>query len=53
MAEEFFHDQIFMKECAGRGDRTRGRLHGKRSDLATAPGYSKVLSQLSVALFLW
>ena len=25
----FFHDQISMKECAGRGERTRGRLHAK------------------------
>ena len=29
----FFHDQVSMKECAGRGDRTRGRLHAKSRDL--------------------
>ena len=27
----FFHDQVSMKECAGNGDRTRGRLHAKRT----------------------
>ena len=27
----FFHDQVSTKECAGRGDRTRGRLHAKRT----------------------
>ena len=26
-----FHDQVSTKECAGRGDRTRGRLHAKRT----------------------
>ena len=31
MAVEFFHDQVCTKECAERGDRTRGRLHGKRT----------------------
>ena len=28
---KLFHDQISMKECTGRGDRTRGRLHAKRT----------------------
>ena len=27
----FFHDQVSTKECAGRGDETRGRLHAKRT----------------------
>ena len=31
MAWKFFHDQVSTKECAGRGDRTRGRLHAKRT----------------------
>ena len=31
MAVEFFHDQVSTKECAGCGDRTRGRLHAKRT----------------------
>ena len=29
--KKFFHDQVSAKECAGRGDRTRGRLHAKRT----------------------
>ena len=29
MDVEMFHDQVSTKECAGRGDRTRGRLHAK------------------------
>ena len=34
------HDQISTKECAGRRDRTLGRLHAKRtaSNRDTAPG---------------
>ena len=31
MAVESFHDKVSTKECAGRGDRTRGRLHAKRT----------------------
>ena len=31
MAVEIFHDQVSMKECARRGDLTRGRLHAKRA----------------------
>ena len=31
MAVEVFYDQVSTKECAGRGDRTRGRLHAKRT----------------------
>ena len=27
----FFHDQVSTKECAGREDRTRGRLHAERT----------------------
>ena len=33
MAVEMFHDQVSTKECAGRGDRTRGRLHPRYSPL--------------------
>ena len=29
MAVQIFHDQVSMKECAERGDRTQGRLHAK------------------------
>ena len=28
--QKYFHDQIFMKECAGRGDRSRPRMRPKR-----------------------
>ena len=45
MAAEIFHDQIFMKDCAGHEDRSRYRLHPKRhryrpiaSYMCTAPG---------------
>ena len=31
MAVKNYHDQFSTKECAGRGDRTRGRLHAKRT----------------------
>ena len=31
MAVEIFQAQVSRKECAGRGDRTRGRLHAKRT----------------------
>ena len=30
MAVESFLDQVSTKECVGRGDRTRGRLHAMR-----------------------
>ena len=31
MAVDIFYDQVSMKECAGRGGRTRGGLHAKRT----------------------
>ena len=31
MAVEMFHDQMSKKDCAGRGDQTRGRLHAKQT----------------------
>ena len=31
-----FHDHISTKECAGRGDRTRGHLHAKRTRIQSS-----------------
>ena len=31
LGKKCFHDQVSTKECAGRGDQTRGRLHAKRT----------------------
>ena len=31
-----FHDQVSTKECVGRGDRTRARLHAKRTRLRSS-----------------
>ena len=36
MAVDIFHDQVSTKECAGRGDRTRGRLHAKQTRFQTS-----------------
>ena len=36
MAVDIFSWLIYTKECAGRGDRTRGRLHAKRTRFRTS-----------------
>ena len=57
MATEIFQDQVSTKECAGHGDRTRGRLAGrllaKRTyfDQATAPGCSSGVNSIRIRLF--